>query len=178
YDSAVVFYHAMLEIEPNNSDAITGIGRFFNQQARWASDSASAYKEAGDEAQDKAWRDKRQELFDSSGVYFKQAFDLLLEDEFVASEYGRITYLSGDFEQSAIAFKRLTDIRPQENDYWVTLGDCYLQLQRFPEAIAAYEGALQTEPNARDILENLKDLYHNEHNSEKEAEMVERLKKL
>ena len=44
------------------------------------------------------------------------------------------------------AFKRVTDIDPNDADTWYFLGSTYAQLKQFPEAIAAFERALKIDP--------------------------------
>src|SRR6266481_4526949 len=44
------------------------------------------------------------------------------------------------------AFRRVTEIDPNDADTWYFLGSTYAQLKQFPEAIAAFEHALKLDP--------------------------------
>lgn len=159
YDSAVTVYRGILESDENNTSALTSIGRYHNHQARLASDSARRYQDEENDAQMKAWRQNRQSCFDSAKVHFLKAFDLLPEDEFIAGELGRASYVLGDFKTSAMAFDRLTQLVPADLENWTTLGDCYLQLKEFEKAAVAYEKVIEGSPEDREILERLQFLY-------------------
>ncbi|NOY88296.1 MAG: hypothetical protein GXO93_02755, partial [FCB group bacterium] len=68
YDSALAINQRILSVNPKSTNALTSIGRFYNQLARFASDSAGYYQKQNDEKQSKLWRDKRNIAFDSSLV--------------------------------------------------------------------------------------------------------------
>ncbi|HSG98511.1 MAG TPA: tetratricopeptide repeat protein, partial [candidate division Zixibacteria bacterium] len=54
-------------------------------------------------------------------------------------------------------------------DYWVSLGDTYLQLQRLKDAIAPYEKAVALDDSDLNVWRNLADLYHNHSMPDKAA---------
>lgn len=178
YDSAVAVYRNILQFDENNIDALASIGRYHNHQARLASDSARHYLAAENEAEAESWSSRRQACFDSSQVHFKRAFDLEPDDEFIAGELGRVSYLLADFENAAIAFDRLTQLVPADLDNWTTLGDCYLQLKEFDKAAAAYEKVIEGAPEDREILERLEFLYKQTGKSADLARVEKMLKSL
>lgn len=159
YDSAVAVYRSILQSDENNTEALASIGRYHNHQARMASDSARRYQSEDNEAQMEAWRQNRQECFDSAKVHFLKAFGLKPDDEFIAGELGRASYVLGDFKTSAMAFDRLTQLAPADLDNWTTLGDCHLQLKEFDKAAVAYEKVIEGSPEDLEILERLQFLY-------------------
>jgi len=159
YDSAYALNMRLLERNPEDTDALTGIGRYWEQQTRFASDSATAHRESGDDAGAAQWREKRQEFFDTSSVYFKQVFELKPDDIAAAKDYALVVAILGRFEEAIVPFTRLTELEPGNSDHWTSLGDCYLNLARFKESVPPYEKVIELEPNNLDILENLKDLY-------------------
>ena len=160
YDSAVAVYHKILVVDPENTDVITGVGRYFNQVARLASDSATFYRGEGNTELADIWRGKQQDAFDSSSTYFKRVFDLKPDDAFAAEEYGVVEAIKGSYEEAAVAFERLTKLDPDRAENWTWLGDCYLNLKKFKEAIPAYEKVVELDPASRDIWERLRDLYN------------------
>ena len=53
---------------------------------------------------------------------------------------------SADAGAAVEAFRRVTEIDPNDADTWYFLGSTYAQLKQFPEAIAAFEHALKLDP--------------------------------
>lgn len=178
YDSAsVVFYH-ILEMEPDNTKALASIGRFHNQMARFASDSANQYQSAGDKAGAEKWREEQNRAFDSSQVYFRRAFELEPDNTRVVKEYAIACYIRSNFADAVTAFTRLTELRPDDVEGWTSLGDCYISMQKFEDAAQAYEKVVELEPNNREVLEHLKDLYFELKQPDKRQEIEKRLQSL
>ena len=159
FDSAFVLNMRLLAKSPEDTDVLTSIGRYWNQQGRFASDSANHYRSLKDAATTGTWQDESDKFFDSARVYFKKVFELKPDDVFAAEEYAIVTAILGKYEEATVPFIRLTELEPMESDYWTYLGDCYIQLQKFPEATSSYEKVVEIEPNNIDILETLVNLY-------------------
>ncbi len=178
FDSAVVVYHKILAVEPENTEVITSVGRYFNQLARFASDSATLYRgQENAEAAD-MWRGKQQDAFDSSRTYFRRVFDLKPDDAFAAEEYGIVEAIRGSYEDAAVAFERATNLAPARAENWTWLGDCYLNLKKFKEAIPAYEKVVELDPAKREIWERLRDLYKETGDKTKAAAAEKKLTEL
>ncbi len=178
YDSAKIVNMHIIEMDSTNVDAWSNVGRYFNQIAREANDSASYYREREMPEKVTYWQDERTRLFDSAKGYFAQVFEMAPDDEFVASEYGMISYVLNDYQAAAQAFQKLTEIAPQEYDYWVTLGDSYLQLQRFEDAANAYQAAVDLKAKEKEVLERLVDLYRELNMPEKRKKVEQMLAEL
>lgn len=178
YDSALAINQRILSINPQSTNALTSIGRFYNQLARIASDSSGYYQKQNDEKQSKLWRNKRDIAFDSSLAYFKKVVDLNPNDTMALEQYGTISALKGKFKDAAFAFNKLTALKPDEIDFWKFLGDSYLQLQEFDSTIKAYEKAVELDPNDLETWEHLKDLYAERRYKKKEAEAIKKIKSL
>lgn len=160
YDSALVINHMLVRREPDDPSSYSNIGRYFNQMAREASDSARTYSDETEAASKKKWTDKRTEAFDSSKVYFAKVFELDTENSGGAADYGMVCYLLNDFENAALAFARLAELEPTDVDTWTTLGDCHFQLKQWPLAARAYEKVIELAPNNKLTLEQLSFLYN------------------
>jgi tetratricopeptide (TPR) repeat protein len=176
YDSAQGVYHQMLALDPSNAEALVGIGRFYNQLARYAADSSKAYEAANNAAEAKKWTAAQNDAFDSSQVYFKRAFENNKDDKFAAEEYGVVAYIRGNYEAAAIPFKRLTELDSLNSSAWTSLGDTYLNLKQFKEATAAYEKVVQIDPSDRQIWQRLSDLYKENGQTAKQTEAEKHLK--
>lgn len=178
YDSALALYFHMLEIDPNHQKVLTGVGRYFNDQGRRAADSARHYQGLGDATQEMHWQTRRDMAFDSSHTYFKRAFKNDPTDEFVADMYALVSALRGQFDDAAEGYLKLTELAPDNPDYWTYLGDIRLRQNRLSETIAAYEKAVELRPNEAEIWRNLVDLYHDQGMTQKEAEAKKKLQAL
>jgi len=178
YDSAVAIYREMLAVDSNQARVLSGIGRHFNDIGRRAVDSARFYQEQGNEAKEKEWLAQKDLAFDSSHAYFKRAFRIDPNDEFVADMYALVSALKGKFADAAEGYTRLTELDPSNPDYWTYLGDVRLSQGQLEDAIAAYEKAVELKPGATGVWQNLVDLYHDQGMSEKEAAAKKKLEAL
>jgi len=158
-DSAVVMYRRLLQENPNSTDALNGIGKYFNQIALGTMDSVRAARDAKDDAAVKKWQDVRNNYFDSAKVYFGRAFAAAPDDKSVAEEYGVICYITEDYTAAIPAFKKLTELEPGNPDNWTSLGDCYLKTQQFDKSARAYEHVVEIQPDNIPVWESLEALY-------------------
>jgi len=159
YDSAFVYYKEILKWAPENTTVLSSVGRYFNQQARYASDSARTYRDAGKSAKASEWQEQVNVYFDSSSVYFKESFRLNPENPTYVEDYAVVCYLREDWVEAARAFQQLTQLQPDMKDHWVSLGDCRLKTNEFDKAIIAYEAAAELDPDDTAIWDNLALLY-------------------
>lgn len=176
YDSAKVIFDHILEVDPLNADALSGIGRYFNELGRMAADSARQAEAAGDEAAKEKWLQVRQNRFDSSRVYLRRAYKNNPDDPFVTEMYALAAALSQNWENAAEAFRRLTELQPDVADHWISLGDCLVNLQDWEASVVAYEKAVELKPDKKQIWEQLADLYQQLGMRDKEAEARAKLK--
>lgn len=169
-DSAVAMYRRMLDENPNSVDALTGIGKYFNQIALGIMDSVRNYQKANDQAGVKKWQNIRNNYFDSARVYFGKAFAITPDEKSVAEEYAVVCYITEDYAAAIQPFKKLTELEPTNPDNWTSLGDCYLKTQQFGKSARAYEKVVELQPDNIGVWENLEALY-------KELKETENLKK-
>jgi tetratricopeptide (TPR) repeat protein len=165
FDSGLVMNQRVVNSDAPDSkkvDAISSIGRYFNQEARTASDSATADQTAGNEAGAKKWREIRDHYFDSSIVYFKRVIDIKPEDELALEQYSTICALRGKYPEALEGFKKLVVLKPEEADYWRYLGDLNVNQKDFKAAITAYEKVVELKPDDSQVWQQLADLYSEE----------------
>ncbi len=176
YDSAVVIYRKMYDLDSANVDALTGMGKFYNQMALEYMDSMKTESKAGDTAAARQFTKKRDMAFDSAKVFFRKAFEVAPDDQFVAEELGVVCYVTEDYECAIPAFKKLTEIQPGNADNWTSLGDSYVKTRQWEKAARAYEKVVEIEPNNKPIWESLEALYHQLGETENEKKAQTKLK--
>lgn len=193
YEEAFANYRRLLGIDPNNMDALVGVGRYFRQMAITASDSANAYQKATNEAKVAEWRQTRDNLFDSAIVSMQKAVDIRSADpdvennQSVRREYiGQLDELSlllvirGRYEEGLQHFLKLVELDPNNTGAWTSVGDCRINLADYKGAAEAYEKVIAIDPTNKQVLERLVDLYSapEARNEKRKAEIDKMLKKL
>ena len=168
YDSALVYTHTILEIEPNDAEALATVGRHWFAQIQDLSKAKTDAAAAGDDAKVAELKTKLDVVADSSAYYLGKAIAVNKEDELSANYYAIACTMKGDMENAAKGWELLTQIKPDEKNYWLSLGDTYLQLQRLEDAITPYEKAVALDDSDVNVWRNLADLYRN-HNMPKKA---------
>jgi len=159
FDSGYVVNQQILKLSPGNIDALQNSGRYHSQLAREANDSATAYRGAGDAANEKKWREIRQQRFANARGYLQQVFEQQPESAGAAEELGVICSVLEDFECAATAFSKACQLDASLYDNCVSLGDAYLKLQNWSESAAAYEKAVELQPDRKEIWKSLEALY-------------------
>ncbi|MCP4684094.1 MAG: tetratricopeptide repeat protein [bacterium] len=175
YGEAYELSQTILTYDPENSEVLQGSGRYHNQMARLANDSANVYKESDREKFDH-WTAQKDIRFDSARVFLKQAFESDPNNKSYADEYGVTCAILRKFDEAAVAFSRISEIDPSDSQNWSSLGDCYLSIQKFDEAANAYEEAVELDPNNKSVVQTLRDLHHQLGNSARVAELEAQLK--
>jgi tetratricopeptide (TPR) repeat protein len=178
YDNAVWVFERILSFDPQDGNAMTGIARYQQHRGREASDSATAYRTAGDEKAMRDWQAVRDQRFDSARVLLGQAFALDNSNCGIAGEYGLMSAILQKYDEAKVAFSRATEQCPDEVDHWVSLGDCDLQLRDWTGATAAYEKVVELNPDNKAVWERLGDLYQQLGESAKRAEVLKKLESM
>jgi len=150
-DSAMVVYRRLLQLDPSYIDALIGGGRYFIMRARHYSDSAAFYRDLENTDVGAQFDIKRNAMFDSARAYYKIASD--------AYPDGFTSALLQDCPSAVLGFEKVAAARPDEADNWISLGDCYLQMGQWTDALRAYERVSELEPDRHQIWENLEALY-------------------
>ncbi|UCG62984.1 MAG: tetratricopeptide repeat protein [Candidatus Zixiibacteriota bacterium] len=178
YDSAAAVNQKILEIDPINRDALIGMGRYYNQLAREATDSSTAYRRVENEEAATAWTERRDAQFDSSMTYFKTAAENYPDDIESLEQYATITGLKSLNAEAAAAFRKLADLETSSAEYSRAAGDFYLRDQKFDEAIIEYERTVERDPGDAETWQRLADLYDNAGDTEKAAAAKKKIEEL
>lgn len=174
YDKAYELGQRILTYDPENAEVLQAAGRYHNQMARQANDSANVYKESDAEKYE-YWSEQKKMRFDSARVFLKKAFELHPDNKGIADEYGVTSAILGNLQEAAVAFSRITEIDPDDARNWTSLGDCYLSLHEFEKAAEAYEKVIELQPENSAVMETLRDVYKQLGENAKAAELDKKL---
>jgi len=64
-------------------------------------------------------------------------------------------YRAGDMAHATVLYQQLTEMIPQEADYWYMLGNTYVRTQQPDPAVQAYQQAIARNPNHTRAWHNL-----------------------
>ncbi len=158
YDSALTYNLKVLELNPGEAGANFDVATFYLLKSQDINNEATAARKTDDkEAADKLMKNMNATL-DTAITYFKNAFDAEPDNIIYVEQYATVTMIGGNHEDALVAFKRANELNPSKETL-ISEGDCYIQLQKFCEAIPPYEMALEEDPGDFKLLENLADLY-------------------
>lgn len=176
YDEAYALAQKILTYDPENTDVLQESGRYHNQMARLANDSANAYKDNPDKFQ--YWSEQKRLQFDSARTFLKQAFEIDPDNKAYADEYGVVCAILRNFKEAAVAFARISEIDPTDVRNWTSLGDCYISIKEFEKAAVAYEKVIELDPGNKAVMETLRDVYKQLKNTKRAAELEKQLAEL
>ena len=178
-DSAMATYRQIVELQPGNVNALANAGRYFLVEAQEMSDSANYYRrEMEDTLAARKFEDRRRHMFDSSRAYFKQAFELVPDNEMLAEQYAFTSALLQDCEAAVQGFEVVAEARPDDAGVWTSLGDCYLKMGQYEKAIEAYEQVARLKPEKVGVWENLQALYKETKQPQKATEAAQKVQEL
>ncbi|UCF37123.1 MAG: tetratricopeptide repeat protein [Acidobacteriota bacterium] len=83
-------------------------------------------------------------------------------------------YNLGQYEEAAVAFKKVLDIDPGQSSVWANLGSSYMKLDRNEEAIEALNKAIELEPDNATYFQNLGGTYAALGQTDKARELYEK----
>jgi len=180
-DSAFKYDLMSIAADSTIAGAYIDAGQYFLIRSQKYSDSikSSTQQDKGQEAQ--RYTMQRDNLLDSSAAFFAVAARLEPNNVMVMEQYGVARLVAGHYTEASEIFKKLTELEPFRKDHWLSLGDIYIQEQKFAEAIPPYEKAVEIDLGDSEIWRALRDIYQNlgmQDKAKKAEEKLEELKKL
>ena len=107
-------WNEIIDLQPGYWAGYSFLGAFYYDSERWA----------------------------SAAEYYRRALDLAPNNAAIQRELGSANHLLGRYEEAITAYQKSLDIRSNWSAY-SNLGDVYLLLRRFPEAVESAERAVQ-----------------------------------
>ena len=165
YQAAVSDFQMAIETDPNDDEAYRGLASAFVELGRMQ-DAENTYKKAiSIRPQYASGYGQLAHLYRREGKYamaiaeFKKAIELAPNDARLWSSLGADYYFAGDYDRCIDALQKAISIRPSYQAY-SNLGQSYLALRRFPEAIASLEQAVAMGSHTVQTFGNLGRAYY------------------
>lgn len=158
-DSVTAYNHKILELNPDDAGTLSAIGGLWFNEIQNLNMSRSDARNADDKKLLKQLDDELAQTSDSAIFYLKRAFVADSTDANSIEFYAITSTLSGDFEQAAWAWEKLTRIYPEDRSYWKYLGENFIRLRKFKDAIAPFEKTVELDDTDIDTWDRLIGLY-------------------
>lgn len=178
FDSVLAYNHKAIAVDPSLASAYYDIGQIWLFRSQTYSDSTKYFKQETNAAEATKYVTLQNASLDSSAQYYCKAADLDENDLIALEQCAVVTMILGKYEDAAIKFNKLTEMSPQIFDFWINLGDCYIQLQKFKEAVEPYEKAVEIDPSDIKLWEVLLSLYETQGFPEKVKTAEAKIKEL
>lgn len=160
-NKAMVLYHEILEKDPQNSDALHGLGLCF-AQIKNVSQSIHYLKKAVDIAPSiPAFHNnlgnayKKAQQFEQAIMHYFEALKLKSPYPEVHNNLGGLYYQQGKLTDAILQFEKSIRMQPERADTHYNLANCYVQNNRLLEAIPHFKKVIEQKPNHLGAMHNL-----------------------
>lgn len=160
-DSVIYYNHKVLQMDPGDANALATLGGMWFNKIQELNLQRSDARKAKDSELQESIGSQLKETGDSAIYYLQLAFEADSTDEQSIELYSIANTLNGNVEQAVVGWEMLALANPEEKRFWIYIGDNYITLSRFDEAIAPYEKASELDPTNIKVLDNLVNLYNN-----------------
>ncbi len=178
YDSVYAYNQMAIKTDSTIASAWYDLGQLWLWRSQTYSDSTKYFKQEGIEKEANKYQSLQAAALDSSAHYYCHAAYLDSSDAIALEQCAVVTMILGNYTEAIEKFKMLTAISPQVFDFWVNLGDCYIQLQKFEQAIEPYEKALEIQSDDKKLWEVLLSLYESQGMPDKAKNASAKIKEL
>ncbi len=160
YDSAYYYNMQCIAADSTKSNAYMDISQYFLNRQRTYSDSIKYYKQENKADAADRFIGLRDAMLDSSAFYLAYVTEMEPDNKDALEQYAVVKIVRGHNEEAVKALLKLVKMEPNNKDHWVSLGDCYIRLQKFTEAMEPYEKAVALDSTDISVMELLLDLYN------------------
>ncbi len=176
YDKATEYYQQVLEVDPNNKQALFSLGQtyFVRMTDVASSDSTKFGNLAAQNEEVNKWRDKAE-------ASFAKIIEVDPNDGMAINRLGILYLLSpdtADVRNAVTMFSRYLEQNPNSTDILDYLGRAYIRLGDFTNAIEPYKSLTELNPGNVTAWERLEELYRYTNQSAKAEEAKARADEL
>jgi Flp pilus assembly protein TadD, contains TPR repeats len=165
YEEAASHFQTAINEDPGNDEAYGNLAIAYERMGR-SEQAEQAYQQAIAMRPQYAVGYDRLAVFYNHQTRYREAAIALENATKLApraavywASLGGTYYLSGDYQKALLALRHSIDVRPSFQAY-NNLGNSYFALQRFPEAIAAFEQTVVLGPKQMQAHGNLARAYY------------------
>lgn len=159
-DSVYAYNYKILEIDPDDARTLSIIGGVWFNRIQELNMSRSDAREADDKALLEKLDAEHARTSDSANFYLKRAFEADSTDDQSIKFYAINNTISSNFEQAAWAWEKLTRLSPEEKSYWKYLGENFIRLRNFKDAVKPFEKLVELDDTDLATWERLVELYN------------------
>lgn len=159
-DSVMAYNYKILELAPEDAATLSAVGGNWFNRIQNLNMSRSDARNAEDKKLMKQLDAELAWTSDSASFYLKRAFEADSTDASSIEFYAINNTISGNFKQAAWAWEKLTHIYPEDKSYWKYLGENFIRLLQFKDAIAPFEKTVELDDTDLGIWERLVELYN------------------
>lgn len=159
HEKAFALNQKILALDPYEVESYGSINDYFMRKSRVAEDSIRFYRNAENEAKLKEWNDNKTEMIDSALVYVGKATEIAPASTRFHELFATYSAIRGRYDDAALSYQKLTELNPSDPYPFIYLGECYINLKDWSNAIKALEKAVELDSNDRESWATLSALY-------------------
>jgi len=178
YDSSFTYNMKVVEIDSTECAAFLDIGQYYLIKSQNYADTVRQLSQAGDDTGAEKYNNMKNNSLDSSIAYFERTIACDSTNTLALEQGAIVNMIRGNFDDACPKFEQLTILIPGEKDFWLSLGDCYVQQGNFEQAIEPYEKYLELDPSDCDVWEQLESLYKSHKMPDKLKQATAKIKEL
>lgn len=178
FDSVLTYNHKAIAVDSMIASANFDIGQIWLYRSQKFSDSTRYFRNEKNDSEAEKYQSLQNASLDSSAYYYCRAAELDPDDAIALEQCAVVTMILGKYEDASVKYKKLTKVSPHIFDFWVNLGDCFIQMQQFKDAVEPYEKALEIDPADIKLWEVLLSIYETQGLPEKAKTAEAKIKEL
>jgi tetratricopeptide (TPR) repeat protein len=159
HEKAFALNQKIITIDPYDVESYGSISDYFMRKSRAAEDSIRFYRNAENDIKVKEWSDYKGEMIDSALVYVGKAVEIAPSSTRHHELFATYSAIRGRFDDAAKSYQKLSELNPNDPFSFIYLGECYINLRDWPNAIIALEKAVELDPNDKASWTSLSALY-------------------
>lgn len=159
-EKALAMYQKVITIDPYDVESYGAISQYFMTNSRMANDSINYYRDTENNTKVNEWNDKKSEILDSALVYIGKAIEIAPSSQYYNELFATYSAIRGRYAEAAKSYKKLTEMNPNNPDPFIYLGECYINLEDWPNAVKALEKAVELNPSDKTSWTSLSALYN------------------
>jgi len=178
YDSSFIYNQKVIAIDSTECGAMVDVGQYFLIKSQGFADSVRQSNQAGETAKGDEYLKKKNSSLDSCSYYFNWAIRCDSSNTLALEQGAIVDMIMGNLTDACPKFERLTQLEPNQKEFWLSLGDCRVQQGEFEAAITPYEKYVELNPGSCEVWKQLESLYKSSKTPDKLKAATAKIKEL